>query len=109
MEVMSNIRCGIGRTGDTVRRRLYGKVLEPFDFSWDMYDVSSGTYLVLDDPGKQIDEEISVIWNNRAYPVWVKEIDHPWPPALKEPVETVMVRGFGGYETGEMDLEEGEI
>ncbi|KAI3730932.1 hypothetical protein L1987_62113 [Smallanthus sonchifolius] len=47
---------------------LYGKVIEPFEFSWD-----------------------------RSYPVWVKEVEHVWPPAPSESPSPVM---NGEGETG---------
>ncbi|KAI3744490.1 hypothetical protein L1987_57572 [Smallanthus sonchifolius] len=100
-EGTSNIRCSLGR--------VYGKVIEPFKFSWDTFDVSVGSCLVLYESGIRIDEEINLQWNNRSYPVWVREVEHPWPPELKEILSPVMVEEIGEDGNGMMDLEEGEI
>ncbi|KAI3798498.1 hypothetical protein L1987_33775 [Smallanthus sonchifolius] len=88
---------------------LYGKVIEPFEFSWDSFDVSSGSCLVLHKAGNRIDEEIVLNWKNRSYPVWVKEVEHLWPPDLKEPIAPVMEGDKDGDENDMVDLEEGEI
>ncbi|KAI3714201.1 hypothetical protein L1987_72797 [Smallanthus sonchifolius] len=85
---------------------LYGKVIEPFEFSWDRFDVSSGSCLVLHQSGNRIDEEILLNWKDRSYPVWVKEVEHVWPPAPSESPSPVM---NGEGETGMVDVEEGEI
>ncbi|KAI3805501.1 hypothetical protein L1987_27934 [Smallanthus sonchifolius] len=88
---------------------LYGKVIEPFEFSWDSFDVSSGSCLVLHESGIRIDEEIILNWNNRSYPVWVKEVEHLWPPELKDPIAPAMAGDKDGDGTVMVDLEEGEI
>ncbi|KAI3825474.1 hypothetical protein L1987_06964 [Smallanthus sonchifolius] len=88
---------------------LYGRVIEPVEFSWDRLDVSSNSCLVLHNFGKKIDEEITVTWNNQSYPVWVKEIEHSWPPEMKETLDSDREGISDGDGTGLMDLEEGEI
>ncbi|KAI3754748.1 hypothetical protein L1987_54538 [Smallanthus sonchifolius] len=62
---------------------LLGKVIEPF--------------------------EVNLIWNKRAYHIWVKEVEHAWPPALKEPSATATVRDKGVDEEEGAELEEGEF
>ncbi|KAI3828307.1 hypothetical protein L1987_02407 [Smallanthus sonchifolius] len=58
---------------------------------------------------EKIDEEITVTWNNQSYPVWVKEIEHSWPPEMKETLDSDREGISDGDGTGLMDLEEGEI
>ncbi|KAI3713082.1 hypothetical protein L1987_71653 [Smallanthus sonchifolius] len=87
----------------------YGKVIEPFDFSWDNFDVSAGSCLVLHSSGKRIDEELTLSWKNRAYPVWVREMDFCWPQSKKERLEPKLMGTSGGDESREMDLEDREI
>ncbi|KAI3732047.1 hypothetical protein L1987_63244 [Smallanthus sonchifolius] len=88
---------------------LFGKVIEPFEFSWDGFDISSGACLVLHSSERKIDEEVNLIWNNRSYPIWVKEVEHAWPPALKEPSATSTVGDKGVDAEGGAELEEGEF
>ncbi|KAI3743584.1 hypothetical protein L1987_61294 [Smallanthus sonchifolius] len=56
--------------------------------------------------GNRIDEEILLNWKDRSYPVWVKEVEHVWPPAPSESPSPVM---NGEGETEMVDVEEGEI
>ncbi|KAI3696531.1 hypothetical protein L1987_79549 [Smallanthus sonchifolius] len=65
--------------------------------------------MVLYDSGNQIDEEITIIWRNRAYQVWVREVDHTWPPELKEKAALITEVGTGDADPEGMDLEEGEF
>ncbi|KAI3784929.1 hypothetical protein L1987_44037 [Smallanthus sonchifolius] len=88
---------------------LFGKVIEPFEFSWDGFDISLGACLVLHSSGRKIDEEVNLIWNNRSYPIWVKEVEHAWPPTLKEPSATATVGDKGVDAEGGAELEEGEF
>ncbi|KAI3744526.1 hypothetical protein L1987_57609 [Smallanthus sonchifolius] len=60
----------------------YGKVIEPLDFH-----------------GRHSMFQLAHVW----------EVEHPWPPELKETLAPVMVGGIGDEEPGGMDLEEGEI
>ncbi|KAI3712751.1 hypothetical protein L1987_71316 [Smallanthus sonchifolius] len=88
---------------------LYGRVIELFHFSWDEFDVSSGSCLFLHNSGKNIDEEILLNWNNKSYSVWVKEVELLWPPELKE---GTIFANEGEKEPvldEEMGLEEGEF
>ncbi|KAI3818731.1 hypothetical protein L1987_12548 [Smallanthus sonchifolius] len=88
---------------------LYGRVIKPFHFLWDEFDVSSGSCLVLHNSGKNIDEEILLNWNNKSYSVWVKEVELLWPPELKE---GTIFANEGEKEPvldEEMGLEEGEF
>ncbi|KAI3800770.1 hypothetical protein L1987_28864 [Smallanthus sonchifolius] len=87
----------------------YGKVIEPVDFSWEVFDVSAGTCMVLYDSGNQIDEEITIMWRNRAYPVSVRKVDHTWSPELKEKAALVTEVRTGDTGPEEMYLEEGEF
>ncbi|KAI3695813.1 hypothetical protein L1987_78815 [Smallanthus sonchifolius] len=64
--------------------RAYGKVIDPVDFSWEVFDVSAGTCMVLYDSGNQIDEEITIIISGYE-------------------------GGDGGRRPRGMDLEEGEF
>ncbi|KAI3763198.1 hypothetical protein L1987_53650 [Smallanthus sonchifolius] len=59
----------------------YGKVIEPDDFSWEVFDVSAGTCMV----------------------------DHTWPPELKEKEALVTEVGMGDAGPKGMDLEEDEF
>ncbi|KAI3717840.1 hypothetical protein L1987_69711 [Smallanthus sonchifolius] len=68
-----------------------------------------GSCLVLHGSGKRIDEEITLSWKNRPYPVWVREMDFRWPPEQKDLSETELMGTHGGDEIREMDLEDGEI
>ncbi|KAI3763196.1 hypothetical protein L1987_53648 [Smallanthus sonchifolius] len=87
----------------------YGKVTEPVDFSWEVFDVSARTCMVLYDSGNLIDEEITIMWRNRVYQVWVREVDHTWPPELKEKEALVTEVGTGDAGPEGMDLEEDEF
>ncbi|KAI3801847.1 hypothetical protein L1987_29964 [Smallanthus sonchifolius] len=105
MERTPGISCNLGGSG----YNLYGKVVEPFELSWDLFDISSGSRLVLHSSGRKIDEEIKLVYNSITYPIWVKEVEHSWPLDLKEPSIPVMVGENGGEDAGMLDLEEGEI
>ncbi|KAI3820444.1 hypothetical protein L1987_07991 [Smallanthus sonchifolius] len=99
------------RDEDTFREivGLSGRIIELFDFSWDKFDVSSGSCLVLHNSGRKIDEEINLNWDNRLYRVWVSEVEHPWPPELKVVAAPASGGEKGVVGDGAMDLEEGEF
>ncbi|KAI3794289.1 hypothetical protein L1987_36918 [Smallanthus sonchifolius] len=99
------------RDANTYRKiaEAYGTVIEPFEFSWETLDVSAGTCLVLHGSGKRIDEEMHLIWKNRTFQIWIREVEHQWPPDLNWNQSPVKSGEVGVQETGRMDLEEGEI
>ncbi|KAI3803748.1 hypothetical protein L1987_31910 [Smallanthus sonchifolius] len=99
------------REDETFRKIVceYGPVIEPFEFSWEGLDVSTGTCLVLHGSGKRIEEEICLLWKNKTYNVWVREVEHQWPPELKWIQTPVSSGEFRLQEPGRMDLEEGEF
>ncbi|KAI3703975.1 hypothetical protein L1987_74176 [Smallanthus sonchifolius] len=91
------IRDSLGRPGDTL------------EFTWEAQDVSAGLCLVLLGFGKRIEEEISVTWKNRSFVVWVREVEHQWPPELNWTQMPNREKELGDDGDRQMDIEEGEF
>ncbi|KAJ0643075.1 putative RNA recognition motif domain, nucleotide-binding alpha-beta plait domain superfamily [Helianthus annuus] len=78
---------------------LFGMVVWPSDFSWVGTDNAIGYAHVLTDISSKIDEEVSVIWSNEGYNVWVVEENSGWIPEF----ESVLVdERYDDFEEGEI-------
>ncbi|KAI3717954.1 hypothetical protein L1987_69906 [Smallanthus sonchifolius] len=89
--------------------RAYGRVIKQLEFTWEAHDVSAGLFLVLHGSGKRIEEEISVTWKNRSFVVWVREVEHQWPPELNWTQMPNREKELGDDGNRQMNIEEGEF
>ncbi|KAI3784648.1 hypothetical protein L1987_43751 [Smallanthus sonchifolius] len=89
--------------------RAYSRVIKQLEFTWEAHDVSAGLCLVLHGSRKRIEEEISVTWKNRSFVVWVREVEHQWPPELNWTQMPNREKELGDDGDRQMDIEEGEF
>ncbi|KAD3067579.1 hypothetical protein E3N88_35459 [Mikania micrantha] len=95
---------------------LFGSLIWPSDFSWNVEDNSIGSCHVLVSDQKRIDEQIQVSWRNETISIWVIEDPNVWTPNLVD--EESFVQKLGD-EDGEInhqplddyddDVEDGEF
>ncbi|KAI3816588.1 hypothetical protein L1987_16290 [Smallanthus sonchifolius] len=59
---------------------LFGRAMDDVIFSWDAIDISTGYCLVLSEIRSKIEEEVTLVWKNKSYSVWVSEVSESWSP-----------------------------
>ncbi|KAD4179777.1 hypothetical protein E3N88_28368 [Mikania micrantha] len=55
--------------------RLFGTVVCPSEFSWELDDISAGFCIVTTSLRRKIDEEIIFVSKDGSLPIWVSEVD----------------------------------
>ncbi|KAJ0667578.1 hypothetical protein HanPI659440_Chr17g0679321 [Helianthus annuus] len=60
--------------------RLFGKVIHPSQISDDSGDLTFDIVGVLVGDGVEIDQEVTLLWENKRFKVWIREESRDWIP-----------------------------
>ncbi|KAJ0567581.1 putative RNA recognition motif domain, nucleotide-binding alpha-beta plait domain superfamily [Helianthus annuus] len=91
---------------------LFGKVVEPSEFSWQSQDNSEDVITILSSQGSCVEESVVLNWKNRKIVVWVSEIPGCWAPDFAEESPEEKSEQESNNEVNQNDdnsVEEGEV